>query len=140
MINASTSLGWPGDGWFMGWGGVPDRRRFRTSPQIGRCGLAAKTARAAQAERKLAEARKVLAKDDRWTPFGPFDRRSVGLIADMRNIVAEGLTASEAEATLAQTSVPAAERAEVLRLLEAIESAEYGSGIVIRGPGDDRNG
>jgi hypothetical protein len=54
----------------------------------------------------------------------------VGLIADMRNAVAEGLTASEADATLAQTAVPALERAEVLRLLNAIESAEYGSGIV----------
>ena len=58
----------------------------------------------------------------------------VGLIADMRNIVAEGLTASEADATLARTAVPAAERAEVLRLLEAIESAEYGSGIASEAP------
>jgi len=54
---------------------------------------------------------------------------SVGLIADMRNIVALGLTASEADAVLAQTAVPAVERAELLRLLQAIESAEYGSGI-----------
>jgi hypothetical protein len=54
----------------------------------------------------------------------------VGLIADMRNVVAEGLTASEADAALARTSVPADSRAEVLRLLEAIERAEYGSGII----------
>jgi hypothetical protein len=53
----------------------------------------------------------------------------VGLIADMRNIVAEGLTASEVDATLAQTAVPGDVRVETLRLLEAIESAEYGSGI-----------
>ncbi len=46
----------------------------------------------------------------------------------MRNIVAEGLTASEAGAALAQTPVSAEERAEVIQLLEAIESAEYGSG------------
>jgi hypothetical protein len=52
----------------------------------------------------------------------------VGLVADMRNIVAEGLTASEADAALAGTAVPANERAAVLRLLQAIESAEYGSG------------
>jgi hypothetical protein len=58
----------------------------------------------------------------------------VGLIADMRNIVAEGLTASEADATLTQTAVPAVERAEVLRLLGAIESAEYGSGIPFEVP------
>ena len=58
----------------------------------------------------------------------------VGLIADMRNIVAEGLTASEVDATLARTAVPAADRAEVLRLLEAIESAEYGSGMASEAP------
>ena len=52
----------------------------------------------------------------------------VGLIADMRNVVAEGLTSSEADAILSQTAVPAAVRDETLRLLEAIESAEYGSG------------
>ena len=52
----------------------------------------------------------------------------LGLIADKRNIVADGLTASEADATLARTAVPAADRAEVLRLLHRIESAEYGSG------------
>jgi hypothetical protein len=52
----------------------------------------------------------------------------LGLIADMRNIVAEGLTAAEADATLTQTAVPSVQRAELMRLLEAIESAEYGSG------------
>ena len=52
----------------------------------------------------------------------------------MRNIVAEGLTASEADALLARTSVPADDRAEVSRLLETIESAEYGSGIASEGP------
>ena len=57
----------------------------------------------------------------------------VGLIADMRNIVGEGLTASEADAVLARSQVPANDRAEVLRLLEAIESAEYGSGMAYEG-------
>ena len=51
------------------------------------------------------------------------------MIADMRNVVAEGLTATEAETILTQTSVPTALRVEALKLLEAIESAEYGSGI-----------
>ena len=55
------------------------------------------------AERKLAEARKApRRRDDRWTHFGPIRSALVGLIADMRNIVAEGLTASEADATLAR--------------------------------------
>ena len=86
------------------------------------------------AERKLAEARKVLAAGRSMDALRAIRSALVGLIADMRNIVAEGLTASEADATLAQTAVPAVERAEVLRLLEAIESAEYGSGIASEAP------
>ncbi len=58
----------------------------------------------------------------------------VGLIADMTNMVAEGLTASEADATLAGTALPADERAEVSRLLDAIESAEYGAGMASECP------
>jgi hypothetical protein len=82
------------------------------------------------AERKLAEARKVLAEGRSMDALRTVRSALVGLIADMRNIVAEGLTASEADATLARTAVPANDRAQVLRLLDAIESAEYGSGIV----------
>jgi len=81
------------------------------------------------AQRNLAEARKVLAAGRSADAIRAIRSALVGLIADMRNVVAEGLTASEADATLAQTAVPAALRAEALRLLESIESAEYGSGI-----------
>jgi hypothetical protein len=80
---------------------------------------------------KLAEARKSLASGRSMDALRGIRSALVGLIADMRNIVAEGLTASEADAILAQTHLPAAERSEVLRLLEAIESAEYGSGLEI---------
>ena len=52
----------------------------------------------------------------------------------MCNLVGEGLTASEADSILARTAVSAADRAEVLRLLEAIESAEYGSGAASDAP------
>ena len=86
------------------------------------------------AERKLAEARKVLAEGRSMDAMRAIRSALVGLIADMRNIVADGLTASEADATLARTAVPAGDRAEVLRLLEAIESAEYGSGIASEAP------
>jgi hypothetical protein len=72
------------------------------------------------AKRKLAEARKVLAEGRSMDALRAIRSALVGLIADMRNIVAEGLTASE---------VPFDKRAEVLRLLEAIERAEYGSGM-----------
>jgi hypothetical protein len=81
------------------------------------------------AERKLAEARRALAAGQSMEARRAVRSALVGLIADKRNIVAEGLTASEADATLAQAAVPADLRVEVLRLLEAIESAEYGSGI-----------
>ncbi len=86
------------------------------------------------AERKLAEARKVLAEGRSMDALRAIRSALVGLIADMRNIVAEGLTASEADATLARTAVPDVDRAEVTRLLEAIESAEYGSGIASEAP------
>ncbi len=80
------------------------------------------------AMKKLALARKVLAEGQSIEALGAVRSALFGLIADMRNMVAEGLTASEAEATLARTAVPVGERAEVRRLLEAIESAEYGGG------------
>jgi hypothetical protein len=86
------------------------------------------------AERKLAEARALLA-DGRSTDALRAARSAVvGLIADMRNIVAEGLTASEADAALAQTALPPGERAAVSRLLESIELAEYGSGARSEAP------
>ena len=77
---------------------------------------------------KLAEARKLLGAGRSAEALRAIRSALVGLIADMGNIVAEGLTASEADAILAGPSIPAAERSEVMRLLEAIESAEYGSG------------
>src|SRR5262249_32769119 len=76
------------------------------------------------AERRLAEARTALGEGRSMDAFRAIGAALVGLIADMRNMVAEGLTVSEADAVLVQTPVPAAERAAVLRLLEAIESAE----------------
>ena len=86
------------------------------------------------AQRKLAGARKALTAGRSMDALRDIRSALVGLIADMRNIVAEGLTASEADVTLARTAVPASERAEVLRLLDAIESAEYGSGIAPEAP------
>jgi hypothetical protein len=82
------------------------------------------------ADRRLAEARTAVAAGESKVALRAIRSALVGLIADMQNIVAEGLTASEADAALAGTAVPADERAGVRRLLEAIESAEYGSGGV----------
>lgn len=80
------------------------------------------------ANRKLAEARGFLAQANSAEALAAVRSAVVGLIADMRNIVAEGLTASEADAALAETAVPPDDRAAILRLLESIEAAEYGSG------------
>jgi hypothetical protein len=80
------------------------------------------------AERRLAEARKYAAEGQSRESLRAVRSALIGVVADMRNIVAEGLTASEADDALAQTSISADERAKVARLLEAIESAEYGSG------------
>jgi BatD DUF11 like domain len=86
------------------------------------------------AQRRLTDARKALAAGQSRDALRGTRSAVVGLIADMRNVVAEGLTATEADAILSQTSVPAADRSEVLRLLEAIESAEYGSGMAPEAP------
>ncbi len=82
------------------------------------------------AQRKLAEARTCTSPPGRsMDALRAIRSALVGLIADMRNVVAEGLTASEADTVLAETAVPAGERTAVLRLLQAIESAEYGAGV-----------
>jgi hypothetical protein len=81
------------------------------------------------AKGKLAEARTVLAAGQPLVALRAVRSAVVGLIADLRNIVSEGLTASEVDATLAQAAVPADDRKAVSQLLEAIESAEYGAGM-----------
>ena len=77
---------------------------------------------------RLAEARAALTAGRPEEALRSVRAALVGLIADMRNIVTEGLTATEADAVLLAADVPADERSAVLRLLQSIESAEYGSG------------
>jgi hypothetical protein len=79
------------------------------------------------AEHKLAVARQSLAAGQSMDALRAVRSALVGLVADMRNIVGEGLTPAEADATLARTATPESERNEVQRLLQAIEGAEYGS-------------
>ncbi len=86
------------------------------------------------AQRKLTEARHAVGAGQSMDALRAIRSALVGLIADMRNIVAPGLTASEASAALAHTAVPPGERAELLSLLEASESAEYGSGFASEAP------
>jgi hypothetical protein len=76
----------------------------------------------------MAEARTALAAGESQAALRTVRSALFGLIADMRNIVAQGLTASEVDAALAETAVPADQRRALAELLGAIESAEYGSG------------
>jgi hypothetical protein len=83
---------------------------------------------------KLAEARKAMAEGQSRVALRAVRSALVGLVADSRNIVAEGLTASEADAALAEAGVPAEERKTLSDLLGLIESAEYGSGVATEIP------
>jgi hypothetical protein len=80
------------------------------------------------ARARLAEARTAVAAGQSLASLRAIRAAVVGLIADMRNVVAEGLTARDVDMALAKTAVPTSARTAVLRLLETIESAEYGSG------------
>lgn len=80
------------------------------------------------ANRQLAAAREALSRGESREALRQVRSAIIGLIADMRNRVAEGLTTADAEAVLTAAAVPTDERAAVIGLLEAIESAEYGGG------------
>lgn len=103
--------------------GVVSARRRRSGDVVWQRRRSARRA----ADRKLGEARKALAVGQSRDALRATRSALVGLIADMRNIVAEGLTATEADAILARSTVPTTERSAVRRLLETIEGAEYGA-------------
>lgn len=87
------------------------------------------------AEARLAEAREAQAQGRPREALRAVRSALVGLIADMRDLVAEGLTATDVDAALAQAKgLPETERASVLNLLEAVESAEYGPGVAAEAP------
>ncbi len=86
------------------------------------------------AKSKLVEARGAHAAGQPVVALRAVRSAVVGLIADVRNIVAEGLTAVEVDSALAQTTLPDEERKAVFQLLEAIESAEYGAGMATETP------
>lgn len=80
------------------------------------------------ANRRLATARESLAQAQGRDALGHVRAAIIGLIADTRNKVADGLTTSGAADLLTEAAVPDEDRTAVVRLLEAIESAEYGGG------------
>ncbi len=52
----------------------------------------------------------------------------IGLVADLKNCVAEGMTTADVEKALTDASVSESDRTATIRLLESIEGAEYGAG------------
>ncbi|MFN0053148.1 MAG: BatD family protein [Planctomycetales bacterium] len=80
------------------------------------------------AKGRLAEGRAALAQNDHRRAHRAVRDALVGLIADMRNLVAQGLTAADVDSALAEAQVPQEARSKVRRLLETIEAAEYGEG------------
>ncbi|MBS0262466.1 MAG: BatD family protein [Planctomycetes bacterium] len=99
---------------------VLQRRRRQAGDLVGQRRQQARR----QAEKKLAEARQSA---PQATVLRCIRAAVLGLIADLRNVVAEGLTAVDADRLLTQAGVSDATRADVRTLLESIESAEYGS-------------
>jgi BatD DUF11 like domain len=86
------------------------------------------------AKGRITEARQALADGQSLGALRAVRSALLGLVADLRNIVAEGLTASEADAALLEAGVPAELRKALADLLGAIESAEYGSGVTTETP------
>lgn len=79
------------------------------------------------AGKRLLEARELLARGGSPEALRGIRAAVLGLIADSRNLVAEGLTTADAGAVLSQSMVPAEIQSAVQKVLEAIEAAEYGS-------------
>ena len=51
----------------------------------------------------------------------------LGLVADTGNQIADGLTTADVNAAMSAAKVPIEDQAKVQKLLERIESAEYGA-------------
>ncbi len=80
------------------------------------------------ATRRLADARSLVQKGQQAEALRQVRSAIVGMVADMQNRVAEGLTAADVNTTLTAASVNEDDRTAIVKLLESIESAEYGAG------------
>ncbi|MBS0201808.1 MAG: BatD family protein [Planctomycetes bacterium] len=81
-----------------------------------------------EANRRLSLARATLSGGQSQEALREVRAALIGLIADMQNRVADGLTTADVAAALDATTVPVESRDALLKLLESIESAEYGGG------------
>jgi hypothetical protein len=80
------------------------------------------------ANRRLASARESLSQGSAHEALRHVRSAIIGFIADTRNKVADGMTTSGAADALSEASVPADDHVAILRLLDSIESSEYGGG------------
>ena len=80
------------------------------------------------ATRRLADARVLANKGQPTEALRQVRSAIVGLVADTQNRVAEGLTAADVNTALAAASVNDDDRKAIVKLLESIESAEFGAG------------
>ena len=80
------------------------------------------------ATRRLADARLLANKGQSTEALRQVRSAIVGLVADVQGRVAEGLTAADVNTALVEASVNDGDRMAIVKLLESIESAEYGAG------------
>ena len=102
--------------------GAAEIYRRRSSDTIGTRRQQARRA----ANHQLALAKECSAAGQHQEAFRHIRRAVIGLIADTRNLVADGLTRNDVESELSAASVDSQDRSDVLHLLESLESAEYG--------------
>lgn len=80
------------------------------------------------AYRRLSEARSANSQGQPKEALRLVRSSLIGLIADLQNRIAEGLTTTDVDGLLKKYSLGDADRTTTLNLLESIESGEYGAG------------
>jgi hypothetical protein len=106
--------------------GVIVRRRKSTDTVGQRRAQARRTAMA-----RIAEANSAAASGQRTDALRHVRAAVAGLVADMRDRVADGLTASDVSEELIAASISTDDRNAVTSLLESLEGAQYGGGSAI---------
>ena len=100
------------------------RRRHASDGGLQRRQLAKRNA-----NKRLGAARSALSRGDSKLAMREVRSAVIGLIADARNRVSEGLTATDVEQVLAAANVTEVDRSAIKKLLESIDAHEYGAGL-----------
>ena len=80
------------------------------------------------AQKRLIEAKSLATNGDKKESLRRVRAALVGLIADLQNRVAEGLTTADVIESLKSAPITGEDRDSIVQLLESIESADYGAG------------